>query len=141
MERLHRASVAGPRFVLSLLGAFSLVALLLAGIGLYGVTSFVVSQRTREMGIRSALGAQTRHVLQLVMGDGLRLATMGVAAGLVSALLLTRVMTRLLFETSPTDPLTFALTAYVLIFITLIASYIPARRATRVNAIVAMREE
>lgn len=141
MERLHAASVAGPKFVLSLLGSFSAVAILLAAIGLYGVLSFVVSQRTREMGIRAALGAQTRHVLQLVMTDGLRLATFGIGIGLVSALMLTRVMTRLLFETSSADPLTFAATAYVLMLVTLVACYIPARRATRVNALEAMRQE
>ncbi|MEP6834407.1 MAG: ABC transporter permease [Gemmatimonas sp.] len=141
MQQLYDKSVAGPRFVLSLLASFSLVALLLAAIGLYGVLSFVVSQRTREMGIRSALGAQARQVLTLVMGEGLRLACVGVTIGLILALAMTRVMNRLLFETSTTDPLTFAVTAYALLTVTAIACYIPARRATRVNAMVAMRQE
>ena len=136
------AQRTGPRtFSVVLLGAFAALAMVLAMIGLYGVMSFVVTQRSRELGVRVALGAATRDVLGLVMREGARLAATGVAIGLVAALLLTRVMRSLLFGVSVTDPATFIVAPLLLIAVALLASYLPARRATRVDPIEALRAE
>jgi ABC-type antimicrobial peptide transport system permease subunit len=131
-------SIASQRFSLILLGAFAGVALLLAGIGIYGVLSYLVGQRTREIGVRMALGAQQLDVLRMVMGDGARMTMVGAAIGLVAALALTRLMPSMLFGVRPTDPITFGLVAVVLCGIALLASYVPARRAAKVDPMVAL---
>jgi predicted permease len=131
-------SIASQRFSLILLGAFAGVALLLAGIGIYGVLSYLVGQRTREIGVRMALGAQQLDVLRMVMGDGARMTMVGAAIGLVAALALTRLMASMLFGVRPTDPITFGLVAVVLCGIALLASYVPARRAAKVDPMVAL---
>jgi putative ABC transport system permease protein len=139
-ERLSN-SVAGRRFQMFLLGAFAAMALVIAIVGIYGVISYAVSQRTHEIGIRMALGAQASDVLRMVVWLGMRLTLIGVALGLAAALALTRVMKNLLFEVSATDPATFALIALLLVVVSLIASYIPARRATKVDPLQALRNE
>jgi putative ABC transport system permease protein len=141
MERLMAKSVAPRRFNLLLLGAFALVGLALAGVGLYGVMSYMVTQRAREIGVRMALGAQTGDVLRLVIGEGMKLALIGAALGLGGALGLTRLLKTLLFGVSATDPLTFIVIAAVLIIVALLACWIPARRAARMDPLVSLRVE
>jgi len=125
----------------ALLGTFGLLALALSVIGLYGMLAYTVSQRTREIGIRTALGAQTNDVLSLVMLQGLKLAGIGMAIGLTAALLSTRLLAFLLYGISATDPLTFAGVTAAFLAIVLLASYIPARRATKVDPMIALRYE
>ncbi len=134
-------SMTGPRFSMLLLGAFAALALLLATIGMYGVISYGVAQRTQEIGIRMALGAQRSDVSKMVVGDGIRLAAFGVGVGLIAAFAVTRSMKSFLYGVQATDPLTFASVAVLLVFIALLASYIPARRAMRVDPMVALRHE
>ncbi|HEX6718989.1 MAG TPA: ABC transporter permease, partial [Pyrinomonadaceae bacterium] len=124
-----------------LFGIFSGIALVLAAAGIYGVMAYYVSQRTREIGVRIALGAQQRDVLKLIMKSGMSLVAIGLTVGLLGALALTRLMTTLLFEVSPTDPITFGAVALCLIVATLLACYIPARRAIKVDPLVALRYE
>jgi predicted permease len=134
-------SVSTQRFSMTLLTLFGGLALGLAAIGVYGVTAYTVAQRTHEVGVRMALGAQPADIVKLVLGEGLRLGLVGVAAGIASALALTRVMRNLLYSVSATDPLTFFAVSAVLVFVALAACYLPARRAARVDPIVALRFE
>jgi putative ABC transport system permease protein len=141
MESWLADSTARTRFGTLLLGAFACTALLLASVGIYGVISYSVTQRSNEIGVRMALGAQAGDVLKLVVGQGMRLVVFGVVLGLVGALALTRVMSGLLYGVASTDPATFAANALLLTAVSLVACYIPARRATRVDPLTALRHE
>jgi putative ABC transport system permease protein len=141
MDQLVSTSVAQPRLNLSLLVGFAVLALVLAAVGVYGVMAYAVTQRTHEFGIRMALGATTGDVLKQVLLAGGRLAALGLALGLVAALALTRLMASMLFGVKPSDPVTLGLVAGLLASVALAACYIPARRATRVDPIVALRYE
>ena len=120
---------------------FALTALLLTGLGIYGVISYLVSERTHEIGIRLALGAEKRNILQMVLRQGLGLALAGAAVGLAGALIVSHLLTGLLYGVKPTDPATFAAVAVLLMSVALIACYVPARRAMRVNPMIALRHE
>ena len=141
LEQLLSKSIAKPRFYTTLLGSFAMLALILGAVGTYGVMSFSVNQRRREIGIRLALGAGRGDILKLVIARGFRLALAGVAIGLGGALALTRLMSSLLFAISPTDPVTFVVISLVLIGVALGACFVPARRATRFDPMVALRYE
>jgi putative ABC transport system permease protein len=133
------ASLAQRRFSMEMVGLFALTALLLAGLGIYGVISYIVSERTHEIGIRLALGAQRQNILRMVLRQGLTLAIIGAAAGFVCALIVSHLMAGLLYGVRPTDPVTFAAVALLLIGVAALACYIPARRAIRVDPLVALR--
>jgi putative ABC transport system permease protein len=141
MDQLRSDSIAPDRLNLMLLASFAAVALILAGVGIYGVTAYSVTQRTHEIGIRMALGARQSDVLGMVMRQGMKLAIIGLAIGLAGAWLATRAMTSLLFGVSATDPLTFAVISAVLFGVALGACFVPARRATRVDPMIALRYE
>jgi putative ABC transport system permease protein len=141
LHQMVSASLAERRFSMEMVGLFALTALLLAGLGIYGVISFIVSERTHEIGIRLALGAQSGNILRMVLGQGFGLAIAGAAVGLVCALIVSHLMAGLLYGVRPTDPLTFAGVALLLIGVALLACYVPARRAIRVDPLVALRHE
>jgi len=134
-------AVARPRLLVVLLGLFGVMGLILGALGIYGVLAYLVAQRTREIGVRLALGAQTGDVLRMVVGNGLRLAGTGVAIGVVGALALTRLMQGVLFEVTPTDPFTFGVVVAALLSVAAVASLVPALRATRVDPLIAIRAD
>jgi putative ABC transport system permease protein len=134
-------SVAQPRFYAILLGSFAAIALVIAALGIYGVISYAVSQRTRELGIRIALGAQRERVVRLVIGQGLTLTLVGIVFGVVGAYALTRLIASLLFGVTSADPLTFTVVGILFMAVACLASYLPARRAAAVDPIIAMRAE
>jgi ABC-type antimicrobial peptide transport system permease subunit len=141
LDSVIAASLAARRITMILLGVFAPVALLLAAVGIYGVISFVVGERTHEIGVRMALGAQYSDVMSLVLGEGLRMAVVGVVAGIGAASGLTRLMANQLFGVRAQDPLTFGVIAMGLLIIALVACYLPARRAMRVDPMAALRCE
>ena len=141
MDQIISTSIASRRFSMILFGAFAALALLLSSIGIYGVISYLVGQQTREIGLRMALGAQRRDVFQLILGKGVKSALLGVAIGIAAALALTRLMAGMLYGVTATDPLTFVVVALLFMTIALAACYIPARRAMRVDPMVALRYE
>jgi predicted permease len=141
MESAVSESVAQPRFYMLLLTAFAAIALLLAALGIYGVVSYSVSQRTRELGIRIALGATQDRVVRLVLGQGVALTVAGVVVGLIGAFWLVHLLAALLYGVVATDTLTFAAVGVVLLGVALVASYLPARRAARVDPVIAMRAD
>jgi putative ABC transport system permease protein len=141
MDQLVADSVSRSRFTMLLLGIFAGIAVLLASVGIYGVIAYTVSQRTQEFGLRMALGANRGDVLRLVLSHGARLMAVGIGLGLVASFGLTRLMATLLYGTSPTDPVTLMAVALLLALIALAACYFPARRAMRVDPMVALRHE
>jgi putative ABC transport system permease protein len=141
LDEVVARSISEPRFYMVLLGAFAAMAVFLAALGIFGVLSYSVVQRSREIGIRVALGAHPSDVLRMVLGHAAALSLVGVLAGLAGALALSRAIGSLLFELSPTDPLTLGSMAVLLASVALVASYLPARRATRVDPLIALRSE
>jgi ABC-type antimicrobial peptide transport system permease subunit len=141
MDDVFSDSIARQRFLAQLLGIFAALALVLAAVGTYGVLSYLVTERQREIGIRMALGANRGNVLSLVLRQGLSTTVIGLVLGTAGALALTRLARSLLFEVKPTDPLTFVAVAAVITLVALFACVVPARRATKVDPIVALREE
>jgi putative ABC transport system permease protein len=141
MQDVLARSLAARRMSMILLSAFAALALVLSCIGIYGVISHLVGQRTHEIGVRMALGAQPVHVMRLILGEGVRMALVGVITGIIAALALTRLIASQLFGVTSHDPLTFAAVAILLTVVALLACYVPARRAVRVDPLVALRYE
>jgi len=141
MDDVVARSMAERRFALQVLAFFAGIALLLAAIGIYGVMAYTFSQRTREIGIRMALGAQPRDILRTALSEGMALVAVGLGSGLVGALILTRFLSSMLYAVTPNDPLTFAALSALLAAVALLACFVPALRATHVDPLVALREE
>jgi len=141
MQDVVARSIATQRLAMMLLSVFSVLALVLSAIGIYGVISYLAGQRTHEIGVRMALGATSADVLRLVLGEGMRITLVGVGIGIVAALGLTRLITKMIYGVGATDPITFASVAVLLTGVALLACYIPARRAMRVDPIIALRYE
>ena len=141
MDEIRSESVASERLNLTLLSIFAGIALILAIVGIYGVMSYTVTQRTHEIGIRMAIGAQPKDVFKMVIGQGMLLALIGVGIGLIGAFGLTRLMATMLFDVAPTDPATFAVIAVLLTSVALVACFIPGRRATKVDPVISLRYE
>jgi putative ABC transport system permease protein len=141
LEQVRAESVAAPRLTTNLLGLFALLALAIAATGIGGVMALAVGQRRHEIGVRMAVGARPAEILRMILGQGLALALVGVVLGFLGALWLTRLLQQLLFEVAPTDPLTYAAVAVVLALAALVACYVPARRASRVDPMMALRTE
>lgn len=141
MSQVFDASVAQQRFSMLIVGLFAGLALILSTVGIYGVMAYAVAQRSHEIGVRMALGARTGQVLKLILKDGMKLAVVGVATGLVGAFALTRLITTLLFGVKPNDAATLIVVSLGLLFVAFVACYIPARRATKVDPLVALRYE
>ena len=141
MDDLITSLLSRPRFNLQLVGIFATTSLLLAAVGIYGVMSYLVEQQTREIGIRSALGAKRSHILRLIIGHGVGMAFIGIVLGLVASLGLTRFLAGLLYDVTAVDPITFISISILLLIVSVLACYIPARRATKVDPLVALRYE
>jgi ABC-type antimicrobial peptide transport system permease subunit len=141
MDQLLDSAVGSPRLIVRLTVGFAIVALLLGAIGIYGVLSYTMSQRTHEVGIRIALGAESRQVVRMVVGEGIRIVAIAVAVGLVGAFGATRLLRSQLFGVGPTDLLTFSVVTVVLSGVAILACYLPARRASRVDPMVALRTD
>jgi putative ABC transport system permease protein len=141
MNKILSDGVSAPRLTLVLLGVFSALAVLLAAIGIYGVISYSVALRTHEIGVRMALGAQPLDVLRMVLAQGGKMALVGIVIGILAAFGLTRLMSSLLFSVSASDPATFAAVAGLLVLVAMFACYIPARRAAKVDPMIALRYE
>jgi putative ABC transport system permease protein len=141
MQQIAEASVAQPRCQAWIIGAFAAVALILAALGIYGVMSCLVTQSTGEMGIRMALGARPGDLLRMTLGKGLLMAIIGLGLGLAGSFALTRVVQNLLYRVAPTDPLTYIVVSVLLVAVAMLATYIPARRAARLDPMVALRWE
>jgi putative ABC transport system permease protein len=141
MDQIIARSVADRRFALELLGVFAAVALLLAAVGIYGVMAYSLSQRTHEVGVRIALGAQRLDILRMALGEGMLIVVIGLASGLIGAAIMTRFFRSMLFDVGPTDPMTFLSVSAILAGVAFFACYVPAKRATRLDPLVALREE
>ncbi|HKU75301.1 MAG TPA: FtsX-like permease family protein, partial [Pyrinomonadaceae bacterium] len=141
LDQVIANSLANRRFSMIVLVSFAALALLLAALGIYGVISYLVGQRTHELGIRLALGAGRNDILRLILTHGMKMAISGVVVGLIAAFALTRLMSTMLFGVRPTDPATFAIIAFVLLVVALLACYLPARRATKVDPLTALRTD
>jgi putative ABC transport system permease protein len=141
MDEVVAKSLAARRFGLEILGIFAIVAFLLACVGIYGVMAYAISQRTGEIGLRMALGARRGDILRVVLNDAALIVIAGVGVGLLGSLLLTRFLQTLLFDVKPTDPLTFGALTILLAGVALLASFIPARRASRIDPLLALRHE
>jgi len=141
MDELVSTEAAGRRFVLQLIGVFASIALVLAAVGIYGVVSYATRQRTHEIGIRMAIGARGQQILWLIAGQSAQWLLIGITIGVASALALTRLLAAYLYAVRPTDPLTFVVVSLMLLGVALLAVYIPARRATKVDPMVALRYE
>jgi ABC-type antimicrobial peptide transport system permease subunit len=141
MEQVVSQTIAPRRFYLILVVVFASSAIVLAAVGLYGVVAYAVEQRTREIGIRMALGAARDHILKLLLGWALSMVILGVITGIIGSVAITRVLSGFLFGIKSTDPITFLAVPLLLAMVALLASYVPARRATRVDPLIALRDE